>query len=144
MASEAGFWIYNGDEWICGGDSEGLWGCWKIQTGGELSGDQWIRHHIEEQRESFDVSYPCVGMDSYRVVRQSQLGETWTWFAEWVYSSNMVAAAVDTPCTLETDWSCCGTGAGILVWTCKPFDIWLHNPRVSGSGGSALDRPSDM
>jgi len=30
------------------------------------------------------------------------------------------------------------------VSTCKAFDFWLCNPRVSGSGGSGPGRPSGM
>jgi len=30
------------------------------------------------------------------------------------------------------------------VSTCKAFDIWLCNPRVSGRGGSGPGRPSGM
>jgi len=51
-------------------------------------------------------------------------------------------AEVDTLCEVETDRSCLGTRSGILVSTCKQFDCWLCNPRVSGRGGSGLGMPS--
>jgi len=51
---------------------------------------------------------------------------------------------VDALCELETDWNCCGTNPRILASTCKAFDFWLCNPRVSRRGGSGLGRPSDM
>jgi len=45
---------------------------------------------------------------------------------------HMVAAAVDALC------------AGELPPTCKAFDFWLCNPRVSGRGGSGPGRQSGM
>jgi len=35
-----------------------------------------------------------------------------------------------------------GTRPGILASTCKLFDVWLCNRRVSGRGGSGPGRPS--
>jgi len=37
-----------------------------------------------------------------------------------------------------------GTRPGILASTCKAFDFWLCNHRVSGRGGSGPGRPSGM
>jgi len=51
---------------------------------------------------------------------------------------------VDTLCELETDRRCLGTSPGILASTCKAFDFWLCNPRLSGRGGSGPGRPSCM
>jgi len=51
---------------------------------------------------------------------------------------------VDALCELETDRDCCGTSPRILASTCKAFDFWLCNPRVSGRGGSGPGRPSGM
>jgi len=51
---------------------------------------------------------------------------------------------VDTLCELESDRSCLGTRPGILASTCKAFDFWLCNPRVSGRGGSGPGSPSGM
>jgi len=36
------------------------------------------------------------------------------------------------------------TRPGILASTCKAFDLWLRNPRVSGRGGSGPGRLSGM
>jgi len=36
------------------------------------------------------------------------------------------------------------TRPGILASTCKAFDLWLCNPRVSGRGGSGPGRPSGV
>jgi len=57
---------------------------------------------------------------------------------------HMVAAAVDTLCQLETNRSCLGTRPGILTSTCKAFNFWLFNPRVSRRGRSGPGRPSGM
>jgi len=57
---------------------------------------------------------------------------------------HMVAAAVDALCELETDKDCFGTCPRIVLSTCKAFEFWLCNPRVSGRGGSGPDRPSCM
>jgi len=84
------------------------------------------------------------GNGQYLVVRQSQLGVTSMWFAQWAYSYNIVAAVVDTPCELEIDRSCLGTRPGFLASTCKAIDFWLCNPRVSGRGGSGPGKPSGM
>ena len=91
-------------------------------------------------------------------VRQSQLGEARLLFGcqtvpigrdKYVIRLmslflHMVAAAVDTPCELETDSSCLVTRPGFLTSTCKAFDVWLRNPRVSGRGGSGPGRPSGI
>jgi hypothetical protein len=37
-----------------------------------------------------------------------------------------------------------GTRPGFLASTCKAFDFWLCNPRVSGRDGSGPGRPSGM
>jgi len=39
---------------------------------------------------------------------------------------------------------CLGTTPRILGSTCKAFDFWLCNPRVSGRGGSRPGRPSGL
>jgi len=51
---------------------------------------------------------------------------------------------VDTPCEVETDGSCNGTCQGLLASTCKAFDFWLCNSRVSGTGSSGLGSPSGL
>jgi len=53
----------------------------------------------------------------------------------------MMAAAVDP---LRAECGLPGTCPGILASTCKAFDFWLCNPRVSGRGGSGPGRPSGM
>jgi len=39
------------------------------------AGDHWIQYVLNAQADSIDVSYPHVGMDSYLVVRQPELGK---------------------------------------------------------------------
>jgi len=53
----------------------------------------------------------------------------------------MMTAAVDP---LRAECGLPGTCPGILASTCKAFDFWLCNPRVSGRGGSGPGRPSGM
>jgi len=106
--------------------------------------------------DSIDVSYPHVGMDI------TSLSDSPNWVGQGCYlfiSPNRVWQVCDslselirttwwqlrwTHCKLETDRSCLGTRPGILASTCKAFDFWLCNPRVSGRGGSGLGRPSGM
>jgi hypothetical protein len=56
----------------------------------------------------------------------------------------MVAATVHTSCEWENDRSCLGTSQRILVSTCKAFDYWLYNSRVSGRGSRGPGRPSGL
>jgi hypothetical protein len=56
----------------------------------------------------------------------------------------MAAAAVDVLCELVTDRDCFATCPKILPSTCKAFNFWLCNHRVSGRGGSGPGRPSGM
>jgi hypothetical protein len=107
MAYEEGFLEYNGDN-VAG--SEGIHGANGGWTVWALSGDQRIPHVLKAQRDSIHISYPHVGMDSYLVVRQSQLGEETTLFGCQIVPIrrdkyvirlmslliHMVAAAVDT------------------------------------------------
>jgi len=92
--------------------------------------------------DSIDVSYPHVGMNviglSVPIGRDKYVIRLMSLFV------HMVAALVDTLCELESDRSCLGTRPGILASTCKAFDFWLCNPRVSGRGGSGPGRPSGI
>jgi len=98
------------------------------------------------------------GNGHYLVVRQSEVGEGSTVFdcqkvttkceknvIHWVkLFIELSAATRDTQCQLETDRSCLGTRPGFVVSTCKAYNIWLCNCRVSRPGGSGPGRPSGM
>jgi len=94
------------------------------------------------QRFNWCVISTC-GNGCYFLVTQSHLHMTSGWFAksahlyrwwqlQWIHFE------------LETDRSCLATKPGILASTCKVFDFWLCNPRVSDRGGNGLHWPSGM
>jgi len=78
------------------------------------------------------------------VVRLFQMGLTSKWVAEWVYVYNVIGAAVDELCKLETNSTCHGTSPRIVVLTCNPFEILLCNTMVSGRDVRRPGRPSGM
>jgi len=107
----------------------GTTGGWTIWA---LSGDQRIQHVLMAHGGSIEVSYPYIGMDDI-------------WLSD---STNWVWQACDSLSEpIHTFGGSCGgrtVRASESVSSCKAFDFWLCNPRVSGRGGCGPARQLGM
>jgi len=108
------------------------------------SGDQRIQHVFKARRGSIDVSYPKEGI---YVIWMSD-SPIWVWQVCDSLTERIHTNWWQPRWTHCVSWrlslDCHGKTSRILGSTCKVFDFWLFNPRMSGRGGSGPGRPSGM
>jgi len=129
---------------FCGQESSDPWRYWRMDYLGILSKPADLAGIKLMRRSSIDVSVPtwvCMvfGCQSIPV----GWGKVIIWLSDspnWVWKVCDVLS--DLIRTHGASHAGCTLWAGELASTCKAFDVWLCNPRVSGRGASGLGRPS--